>query len=82
MSEKINGTTCWKEHQQRELPCQKMECRQWMNCKNKLNCAIVASQDGPRTLQEIGDLHSLTRMRICQIEKEALRKIRELVFDS
>ncbi len=82
MSEKINETTCWNEHQRLELPCQNSGCRQWMQCKTKFNCTIVASKDGPKTLQEIGNLHSLTRMRICQIEKEALRKIKELIGTS
>ena len=82
MSEKKNGTTCWNEHQRLKLACRNTDCRQWMDCNGKLNCAIVASQEGPKTLQEIGNLHNLTRMRICQIEKEALRKIRELIFNS
>jgi len=41
---------------------------------------LVAAKNGPYTLQEIGNLHELTRMRICQVEKEALRKVRELVL--
>jgi DNA-directed RNA polymerase sigma subunit (sigma70/sigma32) len=31
------------------------------------------------TLQNIGDLFKLTRMRICQIEKNAIQKIKDLV---
>tara|TARA_B100000700_G_scaffold331774_1_gene468393 strand:- start:15456 stop:15695 length:240 start_codon:yes stop_codon:yes gene_type:complete len=70
--------TCFSKHKNLNKSCQDKSCRQWMNCENKLNCAIIAAKDGPRTLQEIGDLHGLTRMRICQIEKIALKKIKLL----
>ena len=79
MNEK-NETTCWQANEANETPCRNKQCRLWLNCKTKQNCTIIAAQEGPKTLQEIGNLHSLTRMRICQVEKEALRKIRELVF--
>tara|TARA_Y100000593_G_C4185804_1_gene274330 strand:+ start:385 stop:630 length:246 start_codon:yes stop_codon:yes gene_type:complete len=79
MNEK-NETTCWQANEANETPCRNKTCRLWLDCKAKQNCTIIAAQEGPKTLQEIGNLHSLTRMRICQVEKEALRKIRELVF--
>ena len=79
MDEK-NETTCWETNEANETPCRNKECRLWVQCKAKQNCTIIAAQDGPKTLQEIGNLHGLTRMRICQVEKVALRKIRELVF--
>jgi DNA-directed RNA polymerase sigma subunit (sigma70/sigma32) len=79
MNEK-NETTCWENQQENQIPCRNKKCRLWLKCKEKQNCTIIAAQDGPKTLQQIGNLHGLTRMRICQVEKEALRKIRELVF--
>ena len=79
MDEK-NETTCWETNQVNETPCRNKECRLWLKCKANQNCTIIAAQDGPRTLQEIGNLHGLTRMRICQVEKEALRKIREIIL--
>ena len=77
MDKVINNTTCFNEHLKKEKPCHKDGCRHWMNCKSVYNCSIVASQNGPKTLQEIGDLCGLTRMRICQIEKAALKKVKE-----
>lgn len=79
MDEK-NETTCWETNEANNTPCRNKKCRLWLKCKAKQNCTIIAAQDGPKTLQEIGNLHGLTRMRICQVEKEALRKIRELVL--
>ena len=77
MNKIVKNTTCFREHRELQKPCENNSCRQWMNCRQYQNCAIIASTKGSRTLQEIGDLHGLTRMRICQIEKSALRKIKE-----
>ena len=76
----LNETTCWQANEANKTPCLNKKCRLWLKCKDRQNCTIIAAHDGPLTLQEIGNLHELTRMRICQVEKEALRKIRELVF--
>ena len=81
MDEK-NETTCWENNKVNKTPCQNKECRLWLQCEANNNCTIIAAEGGPRTLQEIGNLHNLTRMRICQVEKEALRKIKDLVLGS
>ena len=80
MDKVLSNKTCFKEHLDKNKPCRNESCRQWMACKKFNNCTIIASREGPRTLQQIGDLCGLTRMRICQIEKSALKKIREYVF--
>ena len=79
MDEK-NETTCWETNKENSTPCKNKKCRLWLKCKTNLNCTLLAAKEGPYTLQEIGNLHGLTRMRICQVEKEALRKVRELVL--
>jgi len=38
---------------------------------------MIAAQNGPHTLQTIGKWFSLTRMRICQIEKNVFSKIKK-----
>ena len=38
---------------------------------------MLAAEDGPKTLQEIGDVFGVSRMRICQIEKSILAKLRK-----
>jgi hypothetical protein len=82
MDETTKNTTCWNEHKKAKKACLDKGCRQWINCQQKLNCTILASLEGPRTLQEIGDLHGLTRMRICQIEKSAIKKIKDKLLQS
>ena len=39
---------------------------------------IGESQDGELTLQQVGDLFEITRMRVCQIEKASLKKLASL----
>ena len=73
----IKNTTCFSEHEKRNLTCKKNQCRYWIDCKTHNNCALIGAKKGPLTLQEIGDIFSVTRMRICQIEKTILGKVYE-----
>lgn len=75
MSKIVENTTCFAEHKQRNLQCEKRSCRNWFDSEQDLNCAILAADKGCRTLQEIGDFFGLTRMRICQIEKNLTDKM-------
>lgn len=72
----IQKTTCFNEHSKRQLECNKAACRNWMPCPSKLNCAVIgAANETEHTLQEIGNIFGVTRMRICQIEKVLLSDI-------
>jgi hypothetical protein len=70
----IPSTTCFAEHEKRNLTCEKSNCRMWIDDKSCLNCCILKARE-PHTLQEIGDLFGVTRMRICQLEKAILKKV-------
>lgn len=39
---------------------------------------IVEAENGELTLQQVGDLFEITRMRVCQIEKASLKKLASL----
>ena len=69
----LRGTTCFKAHIDAGVPCQKSTCRYWQDMKDgkHQNCVIIAAGKGPMTLQEVGNIFGVTRMRICQIEKAA-----------
>ena len=52
-----------------------------MQCKKSQNCCINAAKENEKiTLQDIGDIFNVTRMRICQIEKIAISKIRDKIL--
>tara|TARA_Y100000389_G_C17138287_1_gene353640 strand:+ start:212 stop:394 length:183 start_codon:yes stop_codon:yes gene_type:complete len=54
-----------------------------MNGKKYQNCCLIAADDVSKineekfTLQDIGDIFKVTRMRICQIEKIAVKKLKD-----
>ena len=56
--------------------CGERDCRHFLLCDKDLNCSIIAAQSGPKTLQEIGDYYGISRMRVCQIEKSILKKLK------
>lgn len=78
------GKTCFATHMQHDVTCQTRNCRMWMDNPSGLNCThitIMRNACGPMTLQQIGDIHGLTRMRVCQIEKRALVKLRDKLLN-
>jgi DNA-directed RNA polymerase sigma subunit (sigma70/sigma32) len=68
---------CYKKVQAENRPCCEKKCRNYLKSERHLNCAILAAREGPMTLQEIGDIFGVSRMRICQIEKSILEKIKK-----
>ena len=70
---------CFKYYAKCDKKCQKNSCRYWIKSLNDQNCAINSAAKGPKTLQDIGKIYGITRMRICQIEKNILRKIKKRV---
>jgi hypothetical protein len=66
---------CFEAVSKEDKPCDKKACRYWINCQSSQNCTILATKEGPMTLQQIGEIFGVTRMRICQIEKKILEKV-------
>ena len=74
---------CFDYHKEKRKFCQRMQCRYWIKCENSQNCGINASGSLKNmTLEEIGNIFNVTRMRICQIEKKALKKIQSLILSN
>tara|TARA_B100001113_G_C20980798_1_gene565961 strand:+ start:579 stop:815 length:237 start_codon:yes stop_codon:yes gene_type:complete len=73
---------CFEHNKHFNNKCQKKSCRYWINCAQENNCAIIAAKNDEKlTLEDVGKLFNVTRMRICQIEKIAVKKLKEKVFD-
>ena len=58
--------------------CLNVEHRHHIPDNQYNNCVLcVAEQKGPLTQEEVGDYLNLTKMRISQIERQALNKIKK-----
>ena len=68
--------TCFSKHKQKHTLCKKEACRHWIDCHESNNCVLIEAQKGPKTLQEVGHIFGITRMRVCQIEKKIIQKLR------
>lgn len=77
----VQGTTCFSVHAQFGVDCERRMCRNWLLSESSQNCAVIAAQKGPHTLQSIGELFGLTRMRICQIERKVIESLRSAMDD-
>ena len=73
---------CFELHCDHEIQCKKEECRYWINHNKSMNCTLIAAKKGSMTLQEIGDIFGVTRMRICQLEKRIIKKIESFLDSS
>ena len=71
---------CFDVHAKHKVSCRRTRCKNYIEESTVQNCVIVAAQNGPYTLQNIGKIYGLTRMRICQIEKSIIQKLRNFVF--
>ena len=72
---------CFEHNKLNNETCKQTECRYWIKCKEEKNCAILASKNNEKlTLEDVGKLFDVTRMRICQIEKVAITKLKEKIL--
>lgn len=72
----IAGTKCYEAHRTHNVACERRACSRWIEHAQSNNCTAVAIINGPHTLNEIGEMFGVTRMRICQLEKKAHQKLR------
>ena len=62
---------------EKNIDCKSKKCRYFHENSEANNCILnlINLKDG-YTLQEVGDLFNITRMRVCQIEKKAISKLK------
>jgi DNA-directed RNA polymerase specialized sigma subunit len=68
---------CYQYHIKKQKSCEKKDCKNWVNSEENQNCIIIAADKKEFTLNDVGNLYGLTRMRICQIEKSICKKVRK-----
>ena len=70
--------TCFEAHKNKDVNCKIENCRYWHELQSNQNCMLnKINEEKDLTLQEVGDLFNITRMRVCQIEKLAISKIKK-----
>lgn len=68
---------CIQEIIKKNGACSQKLCKHHFDSEENHNCSMLAAAvNGPCTLQEIGDHFGLSRMRICQIEKNIINKLK------
>ena len=77
MKEDLKNLSCFAVHSRLDKKCKKNECRYWHELPESNNCIICKSNGVSHTLQEIGDVFDITRMRVCQIEKNTINKFKK-----
>jgi len=70
----VEKEICYEAHARTGDLCAKKTCRYNFNNEACQNCVLIASTKR-HTLQEVGDMYDVTRMRVCQIEKKAVEKL-------
>lgn len=70
---------CFNYNQKNNKQCNIKSCRYWMSHNESLNCCINFKQKEKITLEEIGNIFNVTRMRICQIEKLAISNLKKII---
>lgn len=76
MKDKI---TCFGKTILNNFDCNNKECIYWYENNSNKNCIINASNEKSHTLQEIGDIFGISRMRVCQIEKKSIQKVKKSI---
>ena len=73
---------CFKYHNKNKTNCERKNCRYWIKNQNNNHCILnlVEKNNEKITLEDVGKLFNVTRMRICQIEKRAIKKVKD-IFD-
>ena len=71
---------CFEIYKECSTPCEKKDCRQWIDYKDDLNCTIVAisnNNEEPMTLREVAVRIGVSFVRIKQIEDKIYKKLKE-----
>ena len=61
-----------------ETKCNKEDCKLWIKYGKDLNCTLVSvKKHGRLGLKEVGERLNISYVRVTQIEKEAIKKLKK-----
>lgn len=68
---------CATDSLENDSICNKKDCRLWMDYDKDLNCSLISvKKNGKLTLNEVGDRLGISYVRVSQIEKQAVKKLK------
>ena len=70
---------CFEAYSEYSVECSKKDCKYWIGHPKDLNCTLLAAKKSSKTLDEIASIFNLTKMRICQIEHNAISKMKKTI---
>lgn len=60
--------------------CSQSECRMWINYEEDQNCSLISIyKNGSLTLEEVAKRMEISFVRVSQIEKAALNKLKKRI---
>mgnify|MGYP003155158110 CR=1 FL=1 len=71
--------TCFEVQEKWQLSCDVKSCRNYINYKEDLNCAVVCARknDNGLSLREVAERMGVSFPRISQIEHAAFKKLKD-----
>ena len=77
-NKELNVLPCSVECIVKQKSCSEKECKHWIEYEEDNNCSLISiNKYGRMTLQQIADRLGISVVRVCQIEKEVLRKMKK-----
>ena len=68
---------CATDSLENDSICNKEDCRLWMDYDKDLNCTLISvKKNGKLTLNEVGERLGISYVRVSQIEKQAVNKLK------
>ena len=70
---------CFDIYEKYNLPCDEKSCRRWVDHPEDLNCSVICANknDTGLSLREVSERMGVTHVRVQQIEKAALAKLKK-----
>ena len=70
---------CFDIYEKYNLPCDEKACRRWVDYPEDLNCSVICANknDTGLVLRDVAERMGVTYVRVQQIEKAALTKLKK-----